>query len=46
LVAIGLTDPHNEAMMFGLIAGMAFFLEAGNGKRIYSHLSVALLAAC
>ena len=31
LVAIGLTDPHQEAMMFGLIAGMAFFLEAGNG---------------
>jgi NNP family nitrate/nitrite transporter-like MFS transporter len=31
LVAIGLTDPHNESMMFGLIAGMAFFLEAGNG---------------
>nr|OQO16001.1 hypothetical protein B0A51_16333 [Rachicladosporium sp. CCFEE 5018] len=31
LVAIGLTNPHNEATMFGLIAGMAFFLEAGNG---------------
>lgn len=31
LVAIGLTDPHNEAMMFGLIAGMAVFLESGNG---------------
>lgn len=31
LVAIGLTDPLNESMMFGLVAGMAFFLEAGNG---------------
>lgn len=31
LVAIGLTNPHNESMMFGLIAGMAVFLEAGNG---------------
>ena len=30
-IAIGLTDPHDEATMFGLIAGMAFFLEAGNG---------------
>ena len=39
LVAIGLTDPKQEAMMFGLIAGMAFFLEAGNGK----HHHVATL---
>jgi NNP family nitrate/nitrite transporter-like MFS transporter len=31
LIAIGLIDPQSEAMMFGLIAGMAFFLEAGNG---------------
>jgi len=31
LIAIGLTNPHDEAMMFGLIAGMAVFLEAGNG---------------
>jgi len=31
LIAIGLTNPHDEHMMFGLIAGMAFFLEAGNG---------------
>lgn len=30
-IAIGLTDPHDEATMFGLMAGMAFFLEAGNG---------------
>lgn len=30
-IAIGLTDPHDQATMFGLIAGMAFFLEAGNG---------------
>jgi hypothetical protein len=31
LVAIGLLNPQNETTMFGLIAGMAFFLEAGNG---------------
>lgn len=30
-IAIGLMDPRDEATMFGLIAGMAFFLEAGNG---------------
>jgi MFS transporter, NNP family, nitrate/nitrite transporter len=30
-IAIGLTDPQDQATMFGLIAGMAFFLEAGNG---------------
>ena len=31
LIAIGLTDSHSKNTMFGLIAGMAFFLEAGNG---------------
>ena len=31
LIAIGLTDPKDMHTMFGLIAGMAFFLEAGNG---------------
>ena len=31
LIAIGTTDPHTHSTMFGLIAGMAFFLEAGNG---------------
>jgi MFS transporter, NNP family, nitrate/nitrite transporter len=31
LVAIGLTDPKNDSTMFGLIAGMAIFLEGGNG---------------
>ena len=31
LLAIGLTDPHNPNTMFGLIAGMAFFLEGANG---------------
>ena len=31
LLAIGLTDPQNTSTMFGLIAGMAVFLEAGNG---------------
>ena len=31
LLAIGLTDSHNPSTMFGLVAGMAVFLEAGNG---------------
>ena len=31
LIAIGVTDSHNQHTMFGLIAGMAFFLEADNG---------------
>jgi NNP family nitrate/nitrite transporter-like MFS transporter len=30
-LAIGLTDPRSEATMFGLTAGLAFFLEACNG---------------
>ena len=31
LLAIGLTNPTSESTMFGLIAGLAFFLEANNG---------------
>ena len=31
LIAIGVKDSHTPSTMFGLIAGMAFFLEAGNG---------------
>ncbi|KAG9238828.1 putative nitrate transporter, partial [Amylocarpus encephaloides] len=31
LVAIGQVNSHDKSTMFGLIAGMAFFLEAGNG---------------
>ena len=31
LIAIGVTNSHAESTMFGLVAGMAFFLEAGNG---------------
>ncbi|KAJ5493935.1 Major facilitator superfamily domain general substrate transporter [Penicillium fimorum] len=30
-LAIGLSNPSTEASMFGLIAGLAFFLEASNG---------------
>lgn len=30
-IAIGATDPHKKSQMMGLIAGMALFLEAGNG---------------
>lgn len=31
LIVIGVLNPHDTNTMFGLIAGMAFFLEAGNG---------------
>jgi NNP family nitrate/nitrite transporter-like MFS transporter len=31
MLAMGLSDPKSEATMFGLTAGLAFFLEAGNG---------------
>jgi NNP family nitrate/nitrite transporter-like MFS transporter len=31
LLAIGLSNPKSESTMFGLIAGLAFFLEAANG---------------
>ena len=31
LIAMGLLDPHHMPTMIGLIAGMAFFHEAGNG---------------
>lgn len=31
LIAIGVVDSKDKSTMFGLIAGMAFFLEAGNG---------------
>lgn len=30
-IAIGVKDPHSRSTMFGLVAGMALFLEAGNG---------------
>lgn len=31
LIIIGVLNPHEKSTMFGLIAGMAFFLEGGNG---------------
>ena len=31
LIVIGRLDPHNQSTMFGLVALMAIFLEAGNG---------------
>jgi NNP family nitrate/nitrite transporter-like MFS transporter len=31
LIVIGVLDPKDQATMFGLVAGMAFFLEGGNG---------------
>lgn len=31
LLAIGISNPKSEATMFGLFAGLAFFLEAANG---------------
>lgn len=31
LIAIGVLDPKDQSTMFGLVAGLAFFLEGGNG---------------
>ena len=31
LIIIGKVNPHHKSELFGLIAGMAFFLEGGNG---------------
>lgn len=31
LIAIGVLNSYSQSTMFGLVAGMAFFLEAGNG---------------
>lgn len=31
LIIIGVTDSKDKSTLFGLVAGMAFFLEAGNG---------------
>jgi NNP family nitrate/nitrite transporter-like MFS transporter len=31
LIAIGFTDSHGQSTLIGLVAGMAFFLDAGNG---------------
>jgi NNP family nitrate/nitrite transporter-like MFS transporter len=31
LLAIGLQNPKNQSTMFGLVAGLAFFMEAANG---------------
>lgn len=31
LIIIGVLDSKNQSTMFGLVAGMAFFLEGGNG---------------
>lgn len=30
-LAIGLTNPHSQATMFGLVAGLAVFMDASNG---------------
>ena len=32
LVIIGITNPTSRSMMFGLVTGLAFFEEAGNGS--------------
>lgn len=40
-IAIGVLDSKDKATMFGLVAGMAFFLEAGNGANysLVPHVS-------
>ncbi|KAG0137147.1 major facilitator superfamily domain-containing protein [Tuber indicum] len=30
-LAIGILNPHDESTMFGLVAGLAFFMDASNG---------------
>ena len=32
MLAIGFLDPHHKSTMFGLMTGLAFFEEAGNGS--------------
>ena len=32
MLAIGFLNPHHKSVMFGLMAGLAFFEEAGNGS--------------
>lgn len=32
IIIIGVEDPHSEATMFGLMTGLAFFTESGNGS--------------
>ena len=32
MLAIGFINPHHKSMMFGLMTGLAFFEEAGNGS--------------
>lgn len=50
LIAIGLTDSKVKSTMFGLVAGMAFFLEAGNGANyalvphVHPHANGKLLS--
>lgn len=41
LLAIGLVDSRDQSTMFGLIAGMAFFMEASNGANfaLVPHVS-------
>jgi MFS transporter, NNP family, nitrate/nitrite transporter len=41
LLAIGFVNSHDESTMFGLIAGMAFFMEASNGANfaLVPHVS-------
>lgn len=31
MIAIGRTNPHRESLMFGLVAGLALFMDASNG---------------
>ena len=32
IIIIGVRNPHSEAMMFGLMTGLAFFTESSNGS--------------
>jgi len=51
MLAIGLTNPKTESTMFGLMAGLAFFLEAANGANfslvphVHPHAMVSFLVS-
>lgn len=46
LIAIGVSDSHDRSTLFGLFAGMAFFLEAGNGANFAIVPHVWPFAVC
>ena len=48
MLVIGFLDPHDKAMMMGLVTGLAFFEEAGNGSvfSLVPHVHPTSNGAC